>query len=398
MVIKTCEVCDNKNLTSVLNLGLHPLCDDLKKINSRVKNKNYKIEILFCKKCYTAHQKHQVNKRLLFKKDYHYRARFTNDVITGMKNLVHESLKFFKDFKNKTVLDIGCNDGSLLNFFHKKGFKTIGVEPTNAYKDAKKYHKIYNNYFDHNLSNILKKKYKFDIICFTNVFAHIDNLNALLKNLKSIIHEDSVLIIENHYLGSILNKNQFDTFYHEHPRTYSLKSFLYIARKLDIKILKIKFPKRYGGNIRVYLGKKNIKNDKKIKSLIYKEKFFINKFKLMKKKITKWKIDKFNEIKKLHAKNGKLVCKAFPGRAAILIKLLNLNEKYISRVYEKPNSKKIGFYVPGTNIPIFSDNHLFKDIKRKKVKIIINLAWHLSKEIKNYLRNKKFKGKIINIL
>jgi len=142
MVIKTCEVCDNKNLTSVLNLGLHPLCDDLKKINSRVKNKNYKIEILFCKKCYTAHQKHQVNKRLLFKKDYHYRARFTNDVITGMKNLVHESLKFFKDFKNKTVLDIGCNDGSLLNFFHKKGFKTIGVEPTNAYKDAKKYHKI----------------------------------------------------------------------------------------------------------------------------------------------------------------------------------------------------------------------------------------------------------------
>ena len=100
------------------------------------------------------------------------------------------------------------------------------------------------------------------------------------------------------------------------------------------------------------------------------------------------KSKKFNQIKKLYIKNGKLIAKAFPGRAAILIKLLNLNENYISAVYEKPKSKKIGYYIPGTKIPILSDNLLFKKIKQKKVSIIINLAWHLSKEIKNYLRSK----------
>ena len=207
-----------------------------------------------------------------------------------------------------------------------------------------------------------------------------------------------MLIIENHYLGSILRKNQFDTFYHEHPRTYSLKSFNFIAKKLNVNILKVQFPKRYGGNIRVILGRRKAKESKKIFYLISKEKKFIKDFQKMNSLIKNWKIKKFNEINKLYLKNGKLIAKAFPGRAAILIKLLNLNENYISAVYEKPNSKKIGHYVPGTKIPILSDNLLFKKIKQRKINIIINLAWHLSKEIKNYLRSKKYKKIIFDIL
>jgi len=399
MIIKNCEVCESKNFKKVLNLGLHPLCDDLIKVGSKQNSKLYKIEILFCKKCFTAHQKYQVNKKILFNKNYHYRARFTNDVLNGMKDLVEESTKFFRNLRGKTVLDIGCNDGSLLNFFRKKGFKTIGVEPTNAFKDANKNHKIYNNYFDRNFVIEFKKKInKIDLICFTNVFAHIENLNELLKNLKALIDKDTVLIIENHYLGSVLKKNQFDTFYHEHPRTYSLKSFDFIAKKLNVNILKVQFPKRYGGNIRVILGKQKTEENKKISYLLSKEKKFIKDFQKMNALIKNWKIKKLNQIKKLYFKNGKLMAKAFPGRAAILIKLLNLNENYISAVYEKPNSKKIGYYVPGTKIPILSDNLLFKKIKQKKVSIIINLAWHLSKEIKNYLRSKKYKKIIFDIL
>ena len=75
--------------------------------------------------------------------------------------------------------------------------------------------------------------------------------------------------------------------------------------------------------------------------------------------------------------------------------MLDLNEKIISAVYEKPNSKKIGNYVPGTRIPIYSDLSFFKEVKNFKV--IINLAWHIKKEIFLYLRKNKYKDKIINI-
>ena len=142
--IVKCEICGNKNLDKVLDLGLHPLCDDLVKITENRKCIEYPIDILFCRNCYTAHQKFQVPKQNLFKKNYHYRARMTGSVLTGMSDLVNSIEKKIGPLKNKNCLDIGCNDGSLLNFFKKKGCKTMGVEPTSAARDCK--HKVIINF------------------------------------------------------------------------------------------------------------------------------------------------------------------------------------------------------------------------------------------------------------
>lgn len=83
------------------------------------KNKKYPINILFCKKCFTAYQKFLIPNKILFPKNYHYRASLTQDVILGMKNLVEGSKIRFGSLNNKLVLDIGCNDGALLNIFKK---------------------------------------------------------------------------------------------------------------------------------------------------------------------------------------------------------------------------------------------------------------------------------------
>ena len=127
MIIKKCEVCQSKDFKKVLNLGLHPLCDDLIKVGSKQNGKLYKIEILFCKKCFTAHQKYQVNKKILFNKNYHYRARFTNDVLNGMEDLVEESTKFFRNFRGKTVLDIDVTTGAYWIFFGKKVLEQLAL-------------------------------------------------------------------------------------------------------------------------------------------------------------------------------------------------------------------------------------------------------------------------------
>ena len=108
-------------------------------------------------------------------------------------------------------------------------------------------------------------------------------------------------------------------------------------------------------------------------------------------------MEKLNEIYNILEKaNTPLVAKAYPGRAAILINILGLDENILKCIYEKPGSKKIDHYVPGTKIPIVSDEHLFKDIK--ELKVILNLAWHIPNEIERYLREKGFKGKLINII
>jgi hypothetical protein len=202
-----------------------------------------------------------------------------------------------------------------------------------------------------------------------------------------------MIVIENHYLGSILKKNQFDTFYHEHPRTYSYTSFTYIADALGMRIAKVDFPERYGGNIRVFMvSNKQIFIHDQFVELKGVEKNFRECFQQLAINIERWRVRKLEELS-FYIKNNKLVAKAFPGRSAIPIKLLGLNEETISAVFEKSASSKIGHYIPGTRIPICSDD----DFDEPETPLL-NLAWHISDEIEGFMRSRGFKGKLINII
>ena len=393
-IITNCQIC-KKKLVKLFSLGNHPLCDDLIKINKKEKNLTYPIELIYCKDCLIVYQKYQIKHKILFPKKYHYRGGLTKDVVDGQKILVNSIIQKYGNLKNKKILDIGCNDGTLLNFFKKKGAITYGIEPTNAAKEANSQHNIINSFFNYKNIKLIKKKFNdIDYITFTNVFAHINNLNDTLKCLKHLINEKTKIIIENHYLGSVIDKKQIDTFYHEHPRSYSLKSLSLIAKKLNLNLEYFEFPKRYGGNIRVFLGKGHSNLDPEI--IFKNEKFFYKRLKLIHKKIKFWKQKKIKQFSYLNKKYGSLPAKAYPGRAAILIKLLGLNKNHIFAIFEKPNSTKIGNYIPGTRIPIVSDKNLKKQINTNAP--IINLAWHIPSEIKKYLRAQKVKNKIINII
>ncbi|PJZ61806.1 class I SAM-dependent methyltransferase [Leptospira adleri] len=400
--IHSCEVCSNDKLVSVLDLGLHPMCDDLVPVGDTRKCKEYPIEILFCEVCLTAHQRFQVPKHDLFPKSYHYRSRFTLDVLKGMEGLVESCQKKFGSLTGKTVLDIGCNDGSLLDFFRNKGATTIGIEPTEACADAKeKGHATFNDFLSEPLAEtIIKLHGKPDFITFTNVFAHIENLREVIAALKKLASSNTVIVIENHYLGSVLDGNQFDTFYHEHPRTYSYTSFTYMAKSLGGSLLGVEFPSRYGGNIRVFIGfsynADQIDSSLDREKLASRERDFMNNFKLLREKINLWLKSKKEMINSMFKKYGKLRAKAFPGRAAILVKLLGLDENIISAVYEKPGSLKIGHFLPGTRIPIHSDDELFSF--SDKALPILNLAWHIPTEIRTYLTQNGYTGEIIDIL
>lgn len=398
--IQSCEVCGNKTLQPVLDLGLHPRCDDLVPIGDDRVCVESPIEILYCTVCATAHQRFQVPKLELFPSDYHYRSRFTADVLNGMKALVDSCEKRLGNLSGKTVLDIGCNDGSLLDFFSKKGCTTVGIEPTGAWIDgSEKGHHIYNAYFaPFSAEKILAEHGSPDIVTFTNVFAHIENLPELISALKILISKNTTLVIENHYLGSVLDRSQFDTFYHEHPRTYSFSSFLHISNTIGTQFCAVEFPSRYGGNIRVFLGSLPPIEDMDywIRKMGEEESVYPEKFQQLQNNIRNWRGSMAKEIERLIGDNGRLFAKAFPGRAAILVKLLGLDATSIETVYEKPGSLKVGHYVPGTRIPIRSDAEFFA--KTTKPEVILNLAWHISAEIHGYLRTHGFEGKIIDIL
>ena len=385
-----CEICKSSDTTHVLDLGNHALCDDLLAINSLDRCEEFQIKINFCNQCLTAHQAFPVPKRRLFPSSYHYRSSMTLDVLNGMESLVASTQAAHGSVNGKFVIDVGCNDGSLLQYFKAQGAKTLGVEPTLAAKDAQTAGiDVIHDFFDSKVANEIVTLHGHpDFITFTNVFAHIENIDELLTSVKILMGNHTKLIIENHYLGAVLDKYQFDTFYHEHPRTYSATSFQYIAKRLGRHIELIEFPSRYGGNIRVTIGKneeRSLASLKLIESTLLREKSFIHDFEKLNAVIKEWRSDMQLILKNAQCSDGKVYAKAFPGRAAILIKLLNLDKNEIAAVFEKPQSKKIGHYVPGTKIPILSDDLLLEMIPEPRK--IINLSWHIGKEIKKYLKS-----------
>ncbi len=399
--ISRCEVCGSESLTSVLDLGEHPMCDDLVPVGDGRKCNEYPIHIVYCAACCTAHQKYQVPKQVLFPETYHYRSRFTSDVLDGMKGLVQRCENITGSLQGRKVLDVGCNDGSLLGFFRDKGAVTIGIEPTGACVDAQAQgHITYNNFFTPELaSQVVTEQGNPDFIVFTNVFAHIEDLGAVLESLRRLMSPATTIVIENHYLGAVLVGNQFDTFYHEHPRSYSGTSFGHIARSLGLSVSAVEFPARYGGNIRVFLGRQGDKSSEigaEAENLLKSETAFAEQFGIMRRNVATWRIRKRAAIEALVDKHGKIAAKAFPGRAAILVKLLGLDSDLISAVYEKPGSLKIGHYLPGTQIPIMSDDDLFASGNLSRP--LVNMAWHISDEIRGYMARQGYTGPIVDIL
>jgi hypothetical protein len=375
----------------VLDLGSHPLCDDLLPFGSELQTEEFHQLIGLCEVCLTAHQKIPVVKEKLFKSNYHYRAALTDDVIQGMNNLAEQIIKDLKsESKSFTVLDIGCNDGSLLGIFKSKyGCITIGVDPTEAIlESSNKIDFKFNEYFTRSTAEEIKKlSPTVDVITFTNVFAHIENLPELIDNLKLLISDSTKLVIENHYLGSILSNNQFDTFYHEHPRTYSLKSFEFIAQTIGLIITDVKFPSRYGGNIRVTMEKNGNKADLNLLNQL--ELDFSTMFQLLQGKFDLWKNQSKIILSSL-LENGPVYGKALPGRAVMLINSLNIDSRMMPVIFEKPNSPKINNFVPGTKIKILSDNELLQ----VNPEAIIVWSWHIIDEIVEYLNVLGYQGEI----
>jgi len=157
---------------------------------------------------------------------------------------------------------------------------------------------------------------------------------------------------------------------------------------MGLNVMDVKFVSRYGGNIRVYLG------SGPSSSINVDETKFGEQFKALADQMEEWRISTKAMIEKYVSEQGKLRAKAFPGRAAILIKLLGIDSDLISAVYEIKGSIKTGHYVPGTRIPIFPEADLYK---MDMTQPILNLAWHIPKEVRENLKKNGYTGKVIDI-
>jgi len=370
VTIKFCRLCNSKNLTRVFDLGQTPLANSYSKNKISKKLKKYPLKLNYCNNCGHLQLTHSIKPSKMFS-NYLYKSNTSKKNLIHFKNYANDIKKKLKNNSAK-ILDIASNDGTFLNFFEKKRFFRLGIDPAKNLKklSLKKNITQIDDFFTEKKSQNIKKEYgKFDIITANHVCAHVENLNDFFKGVQNLLKDDGLFIFEVSYRASVLKKNTFDTIYHEHLDYHALSPILRFVKKFNLNVVDFKTPNAQGGSLRIYTSKnKNVKNSKKIKKQILKEKkklnlFYPRTYKKFESKVITCK-NKLNFLIKSYIKKNMTI--AGYGAAAKTTTFLNffkIQEKNIKYIVDD-NKLKQGLCIPGTNIKIVKPSYLYKKKNR----------------------------------
>lgn len=397
---KSCRVCGSTKLTKVLSLGYqylqgYFLDNKFKNKKNNFYKKKFLTELIFCniKKningCGLLQLSITLPPKLLYSK-YFYKSGVNKTMTKHLYSIAKEIINFSK--KKINVLDIGCNDGTLLNFY-PKNFLKFGIDPSNIMPNINKDFNFINDFFPTNrLEKMLKKK-KLDVITSIAMFYDLENPNIFVENIYKLLKKYGIWIFEMSYMPQMLKLNSYDTICHEHLEYYSLSVIKKVLEKNNMKIAKIRLNNSNGGSIRCYAVKKDnfqfgtVADKKKINNLLKKEISdgleTVKPYKIFQKKIIQHRKKLKNLITKLKKQGKKIHIYGASTKGNTILQWSRLNDKLIDFAADR-NPLKYGLKTLGTNIPIISE----KASRAMNPDYYLVLPWHFQKEFIN--REKAF--------
>jgi len=237
---------------------------------------------------------------------------------------------------------------------------------------------------------------KASLILATNMFAHMATIGEVVSGIEALLKDDGVFISETHYLLDVINGGQFDTIYHEHLRTYSLKSLIKLFSYYNFTVTDVERGSRYGGNIRVHVTKgKNRPVSESVASLLKLEEesglYKLETYKKFSDRVKKAKKDFLNFLVETEKSGKHIVANSCPGRCVTLLNYYGVDSDWIPYIAEQPASLKLGMFLPGKRIPVVNNEILIKE----QPDYVILLAWHYQKPIMEQLKARGLKSDFI---
>jgi SAM-dependent methyltransferase len=392
--INDCRLCNSKKIKLIHSFGLIPLGNDLQTSSLKsLKCKKYPLILMNCQECNHFQLSISVNPKILYARNYTYLTGITKTFKKHFSDYSQWIIKKCKLKKNSSILDIGSNDGTCLSFFKKKNMKILGIDPARkpcAIANDRGIETL-NNFFNKKTANKIKKEFgKFDLITSHNVLAHTINIKEIFFSVFKILKQDAFFCFEIGYFKEVVEKNLFDTIYHEHLDYHHANPLVKILENIGFSIVDISTNNIQGGTLRLLLQKKSKKiKTKKITKFLKDEKRFLKKINIKKKLQDFNKILfrlNFEIIKEVKSKKT-IYAYGSPTKASLLLIISRLNKTVIKNSFED-NVLKCNKYIPGSDIKVISA----KKIILKSNSVIIILAWNFAKEIIKKLKKKNIKN------
>lgn len=375
-----CRVCDSGDMVPVVDLGMQPWCNNFLTAEQVGKEPFYPLRLVYCRKCSTSQLDFTVKKEIMFG-DHTYLSGVTKSLSSHFEAVAREvDERFFAGRKQKSILDIGSNDGTQLKHFQALGYDVLGVESSKKTAEIAVEAGVPTLQAFFNLEAMQSIGRKFDAFNAAGVFFHLEELHSVCEAIKFGLDEDGVFVVQFLYMKSIMDNLAFDQIYHEHLLYYTLKTIETLLNRHGLAMFDARLAAIHGGSIIAFVGHEGHRPvSERLAGMRAEEEASacnsIEAYQELSERIKVMKAENLAYLEEAKASGKRVFGMGAPVKGNTMLNYFGVGPDLIECLLEK-NTLRRGLYSPGMHIPILMESEV-EDIPD----IYYVLAWNFKKEI-----------------
>ena len=381
--MKKCLICSNE-FSPFVDFGRMPIANAFSTKKELENEYFFAMQVGFCDNCNMVQLLEQPDREKMFHDSYAFFSSTSNYMINHFKKFAN-SVNLLQNLGEKSfIVEIGCNDGIMLQNFLSDNIPCLGVEPSKnvARVAMEKGIDVMTEFFDKSLAEKISISHqKADAILSANVMCHIPYMHSIYEGVKTLLKEDGVFIFEDPYLGEIIEKTSFDQIYDEHVFLFSALSVSHIAKMHDLELVNVEPQITHGGSMRYTIAHKGIKKvSKNVLSLISKEKEMgldqRDAYMSFTDNVNKIKKDLIELLNKLKSDGKKVVAYGATSKSTTVTNYFGISPELIECIFDTTPIKHNKFS-PGAHIPVLP----YDQFRDSNPDYVLLFAWNHAEEI-----------------
>ena len=379
-----CRACGSNDRIEVLAFGDMPLSDGLlteTQLRSGSEQK-FPLTVLFCQSCSLVQIRETVDPGVLFGEDYPYFASFSESWLRHCRASALELMETRGLTADSLVVEIASNDGYMLRNFVEKGIPVLGIDPVPgpAAKAREVGVNVLEKFFTRDLARQLAADgTKADLVLGNNVLAHVADLRGFVEGIGAILKEDGIAVIECPYVRDLIDKNQFDTIYHEHLCYFSVTSVSRLFAQHGLTLADVRRLPTHGGSLRLFVSHRSAQSAAVLALLEEERHLGLDRAEYyldFGRRVRGVQRELKELLTSLKQQGRRIAGYAAAAKGAIMLNAAGIDASLIDYIVDR-NDFKHGKFMPGVHIPIHDTTRL----EDAPPDYLVVLAWNLKDEI-----------------
>ena len=385
-----CRLCSS-SVVEIIDFGQQPVANNFSKDKSN-NFFSYNLKCVFCENCYLFQSTENPSPNEMFNKNYPFFTGISDYMTKHFNLFVEHALKFSEISNNSLVVEIGSNDGTMLNFLERKKIKHLGIDPSEnvAQLARQNGHDVISDFFGLNCAKIiLETRSKAKLVLAANVICHIPDLIDTFQGVELILEDEGVFIFEEPYVLDMIEKTSFDQIYDEHIYIFGLIAVKKLLDTVGLKLVHAERQTTHGGSMRYYVAKnKSIRNmsENLLRLLATENEFGLNSSQIylnFASKTQEKKSDLVHLLNELKSNGARIGGYGATSKSTTVLNYCGVGPELINFISDS-TKEKIGTFSPGVHIPIISHD----EMRANQPDYLLLFAWNHKFEIFEFEKEK----------